>query len=514
MAACKRMTLERVRAARSLVGGTVRRFAVDAGAYFLTMLVPAVTNLLSTLVFTRWLVPEVYGAYSLINSLVAPATVLAAEWAAQPIGRFYSEFQVQNRMVTYRAVVGRVLAVSVSAAAAMAAVLAIYGLPAWGMSAVVAAALWLPFEAASAVVVPILPASMDVAAHRRYTAGRAVLRLVFCVVLVWTISPSVEPLLWGTALSALVMFVPLWREVNAHMEPASHGPVVGRQQRDGGPIRQELKRFAAYGLPMMGWFFGAQLLGVGDRYVISVFLGADAVGVYSASYQILTGIGGLLSAPVIFAAFPIVMRLSAEGRSSDVRSGIGEMTGWYLFLGCGVTGALALLAPLLFSIVLGPAFYGGWIITGPVMAGLVLWNVSMLAHKSLELGERTHQMMLAVLGAAVFNLGANLVAVPLLGYVGAAYTTLLSYGLYFFLVCWMARRTPIGCPMPWQGMAVMVAASALAYALAIRIGGMGFVHIMVRLVLFATIYVLLCFAYLNRNRRHTGGFSWGALEAG
>ena len=59
--------------------------------------------------------------------------------------------------------------------------------------------------------------------------------------------------------------------------------------------------FLEYGLPLVAWYVSAQILNIGDRYIIKYFLGNVEVGIYSANYSIVYGVTTLLSAPFILA---------------------------------------------------------------------------------------------------------------------------------------------------------------------------------------------------------------------
>ncbi|WP_324718102.1 polysaccharide biosynthesis C-terminal domain-containing protein [Carboxydochorda subterranea] len=217
---------------------------------------------------------------------------------------------------------------------------------------------------------------------------------------------------------------------------------------------------------MAGWFFASQMLAIGDRYVIRLFLGEGPLGIYSANYSLISSAAGLLSGPVTFAAFPIVMKLWADGEKERLVMLLRDMTGWYAVLGAGMVGGTALVAQDLVGVILGPEFRSGYPVLLPVVVGLAFWGASMLGHKSLELHERTTWMVLGALGSAALNFLLNLVFVPTYGITAAAYTTALSYGVYALFVWFMSRRTST----PWQLPSTTVLVCALAASIAYGAG--------------------------------------------
>jgi O-antigen/teichoic acid export membrane protein len=165
------------------------------------------------------------------------------------------------------------------------------------------------------------------------------------------------------------------------------------------------------------------------------------------------------------------------------------MTEWYLLLGIGLVGCTALGANLLLSLALGAAFREGYSVLLPVLAGQILWQASMLGHKGMELMERTYWMLILACIAAIVNLVLNLILVPSYGYVAAAYTTLLSYGLYTFLIWVFSRRfVPWSIPFRSVVLAMIIATSAAGIAQVVQ-SGSTVAQALLRILIFSSLYV-------------------------
>jgi O-antigen/teichoic acid export membrane protein len=195
-----------------------------------------------------------------------------------------------------------------------------------------------------------------------------------------------------------------------------------------------VKRFVNYGMPLMLWFLSAQLLRIGDRYVIQFFCGAEDVGVYSANYNLAASIAGFMSEPIMAAAFPIIMYMWADKRKEEVKKCLEKITELYVVLGFFSLGVIMVGGKVLLAKILGNNFRQGADVYLPVVAGIIICQAALIGQKSLELTENTRMMFVFSLISAVVNIVLNILTVPFFGYIAAAYTTLVSYLLYAAMI--------------------------------------------------------------------------------
>lgn len=445
----------------------------------------AVAGLLSTYLFTRWLTAADYGVYSVAMGIVGPLLALLAEWVAQPTARFFREYEVNKRLGAYRRTLGLLLAVVLLMSAAAGAIVVTFATPAWGFSLAVAAGATLLVDSALAVLVAVLPVSFHGGLYRLLEVGRAVGRFGFSLLLVRLTGASGAALMWGGVISGGLALVVAGRAV---LRLLVHLPEAHSSQRRWHWDWQDVSRFVRYGLPMMVWFFGSQLLALGDRIVIHLYRGEADVGIYAASYSLVNSISQMLAGPILLAASPIIWRLWAEAPRSEVRRAIADISGWFFALGAGLAGGLGVFAQDVVRLLLGPEFHGGYVIVLPVVLGATIWNLSMVGHKPLELAERTGLLMSAVLSAAGLNLALNFLLVPDFGIAGAAYATLISYVAYAVLIGLLTWRTGMGWRLPADRTVPAIVAAVVAAVFSQRVDGSGAFGFVVRLLLFGMLY--------------------------
>jgi O-antigen/teichoic acid export membrane protein len=229
----------------------------------------------------------------------------------------------------------------------------------------------------------------------------------------------------------------LWRDTRL--------PTAREILRDWQESLPELRRLAAYGFPVVGWAVAANVLDASDRWIIQFVRGSAEVGVYGANYSLVINTVGLIALPMGLAAHPFLMRAWSAGDRATAATWLGRIVEWYLIAGSLAVAIVGYFSRDIATLLLGPDFRPGYRIIPVVLAGMVVWQLGMYSHKPLEFTERTRLMLALCVGAAVVNVGLNLVIVPHYGYMGAAYTTLFTFALY------TAAATRIGwVVLPWR----------------------------------------------------------------
>ena len=247
-------------------------------------------------------------------------------------------------------------------------------------------------------------------------AGFGLLGLASSSLLVNVVSAAV--------LVLLVVRTTPWRR----REP---GQVVGAVARPAGLLRESWPLFINQLL--QGLFFKI------DAALLPPLAGVAAAGTYSAAYKVSEGTG-VVSSNLTLALFP---RLAAEAGAS----GGGLVRAYRLSLrfllqvGVPLAAGGALLSEGIISVVAGRGFLPG----SAIALAILIWFVpfsyvnGLTQYVLIALG-RQRLLTLAFLAAFAFNLGANVVLIPLYGYVGAAWVTVASEVVLLVPFGWVAAR--------------------------------------------------------------------------
>ncbi len=417
-------------------GSRGRDLLVQIGWYAPASVLPALLGLAFTAVFTRAFSAVEFGVYSLAMTAAGFLAAAATQWLQQGITRFLSSQTGSGGGDRLRGAVALGLViVSVGIMGASGATL----LLAWATGR---SPMWVWIVAAGAsalatahfsALMSVLQAGMRAGRYAAYKVLEAATRFTLTVVVGLGLHQGAVSLVWAAAASAGILIPFLWLDAGV-----PHPRDVLAQARRHVPA---LRTLASYGLPMVGWYLAAVFLDVGDRYLIQLLRGSAEVGLYAANYSLVYGAVGLLSAPMLLAAHPFLMRAWGEGRSVEAAAWLGRIARWYLVLGAVLTGSVWLVARDVAGLLLGPQFRDGWVILAPLLAGFVLWQLGMYTHKPLEFAGRTRTMFVAALVVAALKVALNLALLPTFGYEAAAWTTMGCFATYAVATYALGRRT-------------------------------------------------------------------------
>ena len=229
-----------------------------------------------------------------------------------------------------------------------------------------------------------------------------------------------------------------------------------------------------FGLPLVPHALAGWLLNISDRWLLSLLLpGAPTeiraeIGVYSFGYQ-LGFVVALLAQAFNSAWTPFFYRY---GRTDEGPRIHREMVTIGIAGFSAIAVAVALLAPEIVAVMARPAFADAAAVTPLVAAASALFAGYFLVVTVVFFSGRT-AMLPAVTGvAAAVNVAANLVLVPVIGILGAAWATVAGYGAMALLTYGYARRVyPI--TLDAARLPVLGAAGAAAVAAGVQLGAGG-----------------------------------------
>ncbi len=382
--------------------------------YFVGRALPAVLMVASVPVFVRALGAESYGLYALYAGVALLAGNTAGASVAQPVLRFGARFR-DSAPTLYRATIrlGRRRALVL---AAVATALGVTLLP---------HDLW---SAVTAVVLAGSTTAYGIAFSQRQAALEA-LRATLLDVLRVILTVGVP----AVAVFGFGRTEPAWLLAGAAIGNAAAAIELRRMPASGNPWRERVldRRFLAFGAPIAAWMLVSTLLNISDRYLIEWLIGTEAVGAYSAVYDVVSKGIVFASTPMLMAAHPLIMDAWNRGKKGEARGVLRSTTLFAGIVGSAVTAIVWVASPFVVGVVLGaeaPEGVAG--LVGPVAAGAFLWQIAMLVHKPLELAERTGAMLAAASAALVLNILLNVAFLPQFGVLAAAYATTAGGVLY------------------------------------------------------------------------------------
>ena len=225
----------------------------------------------------------------------------------------------------------------------------------------------------------------------------------------------------------------------------------------------------AFGLPMVVTEVSWVIFASGDRYVIQILLGAGAVGVYSAAYNICDYVQTSILAALISAMQPIFIRIYEESGAPQAVAFLRTFVHSYFLIAAPIVAGFSAICEPLLTTLASDKYRAGAALIPWIIGGMVFAGVSIIGGSGLYTHKRSSVTMTLILISAVVNIALNLFLVPRYGILGSAIATLLSYMLLATLMYWTGRRY-LAVPMPWLAIGRSALLAAIMYLVITRIG--------------------------------------------
>jgi O-antigen/teichoic acid export membrane protein len=453
--------------------------------YLLGRGLPAAVGFLTLAAYTRLLPPELYGQYALVLAGVRLGNAVLFQWLRLGLLRFFPAHRerpaplLATLLVGYGAMAGVVLVVGVVASLVAPD-------PGWRLLVLLAPPL-LWAQAWFELNLNLAQSQLAPARYGLLALARALLTLVGGVSLIL--------LGFGAAGPVLALAVAMLLPTLLLMRGTWRG--IGRPRLEPGLTRALL----TYGLPLTAAYALNFVVASSDRFLVAWFLGTDAAGAYAAGYELGWQPVLLMMTTVNLAGYPLVMRAMESAGPASAQIQLQQNGLLLVAAGLPVVIGTVILAPNIAQVVLGAPFRADGARLLPWIATAAFLGCAMLFYTNLafQLGRRTVGQIWTTLAAALVNVGLNCLWIPRFGLLGAAWATVVAFGLSLALGWWFGRRIfplpglpadvlkPIGAGLvmalalwpcrPWSGplgLAAQIGIGVLIYALALGLLDLAF----------------------------------------
>ncbi len=261
-----------------------------------------------------------------------------------------------------------------------------------------------------------------------------IVRLVLLLMLIFFVGENIKYILWANVGSSALLFSIFM----ILLLPRIRGAVISKD------VIKELLIFA---LPFLISGIFDRTIELADRRLIGYYMGDEATGLYVASYTVAVLMRLLVYSFNAGWQPYFLSRIDKEGGREELeslytRAGIIFISVWFL---------AAVWVPILIKIPIGhnryvlhPSYWEGISIIPVIMGAYVAMGLYFLQLPSLYYYKRTGLNAVFIgIGAAV-NVILNIILIPVLGIIGAAVSTLVSYGTMASIMrIWVLSKTKI-----------------------------------------------------------------------
>jgi O-antigen/teichoic acid export membrane protein len=252
------------------------------------------------------------------------------------------------------------------------------------------------------------------------------------------------------------------------------------------PSLSVIKPYLTFSLPLIPFTLSWWLVNSGDRYVIGYFLGASEVGIYSASYTL----GNMLSflyAPIALVLFPAITNRYENNNIYEVKMHLKYTVKFFLMVAIPSLFGLTILSKSLLGILTTSEFIGAYMVVPIVALGALLFSMCILFSDILMLFKKTKIISLVFGSSALINLVMNILLVPLIGIMGAAIATLVTFAILFSILALVSFRNLF---FDWDPKFVVksILSSAVMGFVIWRMNPVGAVSILISIGIAAVVY--------------------------
>ncbi len=393
----------------------------DIVKYVICKGLPGVAGLLAVIIFFRLIGAEEYGQYAVIISTVTMVNSFSFGWLNQSQLRFSSEFGTNEQAYYSTIFFSFLCCLTVS---------------------IIGLCLLVGLKDNSTLLLPALLLSAAMGWHIVRITGFQASFQANSVVKLETIRSFASILL---PLACLYLFkknsffllsgIALGYGVTVLLRGPWHRCGPPTLNRSSAQLSAIIKKMWIYGWPMSLWLTAMSMIPAADRLLIQHFLGDGTTGLYASIFDLIIRSYSLFLFPVTMAVHPRIMAAWNSNQPSRAYSLIKFALLLQFTLFIGIALLYSHFGPSLLSIMLKIDLsedFSGLIL--PLTVGGFFWQAGLLAHKPLEMQQKTLRMLMNIFISLVVHCSLLFFLLPAFGIIAAPYVYMVS-GLCYLLLC-------------------------------------------------------------------------------
>jgi O-antigen/teichoic acid export membrane protein len=406
-----------------------------SGTYAISDMFKQAVNFLLLPLYTAYLSKADYGILSVTLAAGAVLEVIFGLALRGALSRLYFDQKDDEQI---RAFLGTLVVFLMGFSAALTLVLLIIGPSTWpllGQDAVgfspyvvLMVITVLLNNLGLSVILPLFYVRGQAKGYAAYSLSSFVTLTAGTILFVVVLDHGAAGALWGRLIAGLIMMGPtLW--------------ILRRNIRF--VFRWDLMHPAlVFSLPLVPHLISTWILNFSDRLVLGKLTSIDDVGVYTVGYQFGMAVAVTINA-INNAWTPWYFRASTENR----REHIPAFVTYFVIVMAGLALGMSLFAREIIVIMTKEAYHDAWIIVPLVTLGYFINGLTLRFLDVLLLHKRTRIMPLTTIAAGAANIGFNVLVIPKVGMIGAAYGTVFGYLVRLALTAYYAVQTG---PLPFE----------------------------------------------------------------
>lgn len=214
-------------------------------------------------------------------------------------------------------------------------------------------------------------------------------------------------------------------------------PTVARLRWFSRPL---LRKFFAYGVPLMGVSIAVALLNMIDRYLVTGFFGRDVFAIYNQNNSIASGIFTMISVGIMRGVYPNVLRAWREGGRTAAKPLLDQGVRLYLLVAAPAVAGLAAVSLPISRFLFAEGYDAGAPVIAYTALAMMFMGLTEYANKAYELEQSTIHVLQNSAIAAVIKVICSVVLLQAVGFTGGAMGSVVAFASYFIITCVRVRR--------------------------------------------------------------------------
>ncbi|HTN41595.1 MAG TPA: lipopolysaccharide biosynthesis protein [Asticcacaulis sp.] len=212
---------------------------------------------------------------------------------------------------------------------------------------------------------------------------------------------------------------------------------------------EKARAYAHYGFPVSASLILTLALYTADRFLIAYFLNDAEAGAYHAGFSLASRILDVLFIWFGAAGGPAMVHALEHGGIAELKENARHQIRTMAFVLFPAVGGLIMVAPALGTLLIGEGLRADALMVTPLISlGALLSGLNTYYFlQAFTLARKTRLLVVAMAVPAVSNIALNLLLIPLMGLMGAAVASALSFALGL-VASWLLGLKTLALPVP------------------------------------------------------------------
>ena len=445
-------------------------------------------------IFTRIFSVADYGILGLITTTIGVIVAITKLGFPNAIIRFYAERKADGRLTVFYSTIF-FSSLTIAAAVTVLCIIILQLLPDNALnnrlSMLLSLAAVLIFSrCACGVLTSFIRAEQKTKLYNLITVFNKYGSLACSIFLVFFIVKGLYGLFLGRIIASIVMLLLLLFTCKGRIK-------IGREYF----CPDELIRAVKFGFPLLWAELGHLVLSYADRYLIQLYMGSAALGLYTAGYNLTTYITQAIIYPINYAMTPIYMNILVNKGEQKTKEFLTKLFTYFMLLMIPAVFGFIAVGKDLISFMASAKYSEVYHILPYVILGQVVYACTIILNAGLFINKKTLIVTYVILSASILNIALNCVLIPKNGILGAAQATFVSYLFYAVVITYYSMRE-FSFAIEYRRICLYAIASIIMFLLIININFPSvLLTFLARIPVGALIYALLIIFFDQEIRR-------------